>query len=158
VRTATQRIYWPSATSASRRAGFTEAQVKALAATYNVADPDADGGKRKASPRTVAGPDQSAADLRLVRHRAAGLFGDRQGAHRRREVPNWVWNTSPPMPRAGRTTSRAAQRVPGSAPQGVEVPAGAYYNKIFPAHFLKMPPPLTDDRSSISRRRRREGA
>jgi ubiquinol-cytochrome c reductase cytochrome c1 subunit len=24
------------------------------------------------------------------------------------------------------------------------VPAGKYYNKIFPAHFIGMPPPLTD--------------
>ena len=46
---------------------FSEGQVKALAATYNIADPEADGGKRKALPSDRwPGPDQSPADLRTA--------------------------------------------------------------------------------------------
>jgi ubiquinol-cytochrome c reductase cytochrome c1 subunit len=30
-------------------------------------------------------------------------------------------------------------------PEGVEVPAGGYYNAYFPGHIIAMPPPLSDD-------------
>ena len=33
---------------------------------------------------------------------------------------------------------------------GVTIPAGSYYNKYFPGHSIKMPPPLTDGRVTYS--------
>jgi ubiquinol-cytochrome c reductase cytochrome c1 subunit len=126
---------------------FSEAQVKALAATYEVADPDADGGKRKGLPSDHwAGPDQSPADLK-------GAFGivppDFSVIAKARTVedgfPAWLFNYFTTYAEGGPDYVHALLLgYEDPPPEGFQLPDGKYYNKVFPGHAIGMPPPLTD--------------
>ncbi len=113
--------------------GFTEDEVKAIAAGYLVQDGPDDNGDMYERPATTADrfvspfPNDAAArasnggalppDLSLmVKARAGG--------------PDYVY---------GILTGYV------DPPAGFEVPDGLYYNAVFPAHRIAMPPPLFDD-------------
>jgi len=134
---------------------FSEAQVKALAAQYKVADPDADGGTRPALPADRwPGPDQTPADLK-------GAFGvvppDFSVIAKARTVedgfPNWLFNYFTTYAEGGPDYIHALLTgYEADVPAGVtdaqgepfQLPEGKFYNKVFPSHSIGMPPPLTD--------------
>ncbi len=134
---------------------FSEAQVKALAATYTIDDPDADGGKR---PGTTAdrwpGPPQTPADLKA----AFGLVPpDMSVLAKARNVeqgfPAWFFNYFTTYAEGGPDYIHALlngyeDKVPAGATDAegkpFALPDGKYYNSVFPGHAISMPPPLTD--------------
>jgi len=134
---------------------FTESQVKALAASYDVADPDADGGKRKGlASDHWPGPDQTAADLKA----AFGVVPpDMSVLAKARTVeekfPNWISNYFTTYGEGGPDYIHALLNgyLP-EVPDGVtdaqgnplKLPDGKYYNIYFPGHVIGMPPPLSD--------------
>jgi ubiquinol-cytochrome c reductase cytochrome c1 subunit len=127
--------------------GFSEEQVKALAATYTVNDPDAEGGTRKGLPSDRwPGTGQSDADL-------AASFGvvppDLSVMAKARAIaspfPQWVFNYFTTYSEGGPDYIHALllgyEETP---PEGATVPEGKFYNHIFPGHAIGMPPPLAD--------------
>jgi ubiquinol-cytochrome c reductase cytochrome c1 subunit len=127
--------------------GFTEEQVKALAAEYTVNDPDAAGGTRKGLPSDRwPGTGQSDADL-------AASFGvvppDLSVMAKARAIaspfPQWVFNYFTTYSEGGPDYIHALllgyEETP---PEGATVPEGKFYNHIFPGHAIGMPPPLAD--------------
>jgi ubiquinol-cytochrome c reductase cytochrome c1 subunit len=136
---------------------FSEAQVKALAATYEIADPDAEGGTRAGLPSDhwpspfaseqeakdanggVAPPDMS------VLAKARGLED---------KFPDWVFNFFTTYAEGGPDYIHALlngyhDEVPADAKNAdgspFELPEGKYYNDVFPGHAIGMPPPLSDE-------------
>lgn len=134
---------------------FSAAQVKALAATYTINDPDADGGKRPGLPSDAwPGPDQSPADLKasfgLVPPDMSVLAKARATEDR---FPNWLFNYfttysegGPDYIHALLNGYQAAVPPAVTDAQGApfKLPDGKYYNVYFPGHAIGMPPPLTD--------------
>ncbi len=125
---------------------YSAAQVKALAATYTVADPDATGGSRPGIPSDRwPGPPQSAADLKAT-------FGvippDMSVLAKARTVedkfPFWVINYFTTYSEGGPDYIHALLNGYSDPPAGFTLPAGKYYNKVFPSHIISMPPPLQD--------------
>jgi ubiquinol-cytochrome c reductase cytochrome c1 subunit len=127
--------------------GFSEEQVKALAATYTVNDPDAEGGTRKGLPSDRwPGTGQSDADL-------AASFGvvppDLSVMAKARAIaspfPQWVFNYFTTYSEGGPDYIHALllgyEETP---PEGATVPEGKFYNHIFPGHAIGMPPPRAD--------------
>ena len=133
---------------------FTEGQVKALAATYTIADPDATGGKRPGIPADRwPGPDQTKADLEasfgVVPPDMSVLAKARS---REDKFPFWILNYFTAYAEGGPDYIHALlegyTEVPADAknPDGTpfKLPDGKYYNTVFPGHVISMPPPLTD--------------
>jgi ubiquinol-cytochrome c reductase cytochrome c1 subunit len=127
--------------------GFSEEQVKALAATYTVNDPDAEGGTRKGLPSDRwPGTGQSDADQ-------IAAFGivppDLSVMAKARSIsspfPQWVFNYFTTYSEGGPDYIHALllgyEETP---PEGATVPEGKFYNHIFPGHAIGMPPPLAD--------------
>jgi len=127
--------------------GFSEEQVKALAAEYTVNDPEAEGGTRKALPSDRwPGTGQSDADL-------AAAFGmvppDLSVMAKARSIsspfPQWVFNYFTTYSEGGPDYIHALlMGYEETPPEGVEVPEGKFYNHVFPGHAIGMPPPLAD--------------
>ena len=127
---------------------FSEGQVKALAATYDITDPDADGGKRKglASDHWPS-PFPSEKDARDAN--GGALPPDMSVLAKARSTedafPNWVFNYLTTYAEGGPDYIHALLNgYEATPPAGFELPEGKYYNKIFPSHSIGMPPPLTD--------------
>jgi ubiquinol-cytochrome c reductase cytochrome c1 subunit len=127
--------------------GFSEEQVKALAATYTVNDPDAEGGTRKGLPSDRwPGTGQSDADQ-------IAAFGivppDLSVMAKARAIaspfPQWVFNYFTTYSEGGPDYIHALlvgyEETP---PEGATVPEGKFYNHVFPGHAIGMPPPLAD--------------
>ena len=134
---------------------FSEGQVKALAASYTINDPDADGGKRPGLASDAwPGPDQSPADLKA----AFGLVPpDMSVLAKARSTedafPNWVFNYFTTYSEGGPDyihallngyLSDAPPAVTDAQGQPFKLPDGKFYNIHFPGHAIGMPPPLTD--------------
>ena len=134
---------------------FSAEQVKALAASYTIADPDADGGKRPGIPADRwPGPPQTPADLQA----AFGLVPpDMSVLAKARSVedrfPYWILNYFTTYAEGGPDYIHAVLNGYLEAPpagvtdaQGnpFQLPQGKYYNIYFPGHAISMPPPLTD--------------
>lgn len=127
---------------------FTEGQVKALAAEYEIADAEAEGGKRPGvaadrwpSPFTN---DQEARDANggalppdfSVLAKARGTT---------QPFPWWILNYFTAYAEGGPDYIHALLNgYVDPAPEGAEVPEGKHYNTYFPGHFLGMAPPLSD--------------
>jgi ubiquinol-cytochrome c reductase cytochrome c1 subunit len=125
---------------------FSEAQVKALAATFTINDPDAEGGKRPGLPSDRwPGPPQSAADLKAS-------FGvvppDLSVMAKARSVespfPGWLFNYFTAYQEGGPDYIHALLNGYTDPPAGFELPAGKFYNVAFPGHAIGMPKPLND--------------
>ncbi len=133
---------------------FSAAQVKALAASFTIVDPDAEGGKRPGIPADRwPGPPQTPADL-------LATFGtvppDMSVLAKARSVedrfPYWIFNYFTTYSEGGPDYIHALLNgytdVPASAknPDGTPftLPAGKYYNTVFPGNVIAMPPPLSD--------------
>jgi ubiquinol-cytochrome c reductase cytochrome c1 subunit len=126
---------------------YSEDQVKALAASYDIDDPTADGGTRKGIPADHwPHPPLSEADL-------IGSFGvlppDLSVMAKARSIaqpfPWWVVNLFTGYAEGGPDYIHAfLTGYEDPPPEGVEVPDGKYYNKYFPGHNVGMPPQLFD--------------
>ena len=129
---------------------FSEGQVKQLAAEYDIADPDAEGGTRKGIAADAWPAQMSDAD-------AVATFGlvppDFSTLAKARGVtdpfPLWVFNYFTAYQEGGPDYIHALlngyhEEVPPTAPEGFTLPEGKFCNDVFPGHAISMPPPLTD--------------
>jgi ubiquinol-cytochrome c reductase cytochrome c1 subunit len=127
---------------------FSEGQVKALAATYDIADPDADGGKRPGLP-SDHWPSPFPTDKDARDANGGALPPDMSVLAKARTVedgfPAWLFNYFTTYAEGGpdyiHALLNAYEETP---PAGFELPEGKHYNKVFPGHAIGMPPPLTD--------------
>ncbi|WP_417310075.1 cytochrome c1 [Devosia sp.] len=136
--------------------GFSEEQVKALAAEYEVDDPDAEGGRRPAVPAdhwpSPFPSDQDARDAN------GGIVPpDFSVLAKARTIetpfPWWILNYFQPYAEGGPDYIHALLNgYHEEVPEGVlnnegkpfELPEGKYYNDVYPGHAIGMAPPLAD--------------
>lgn len=132
--------------------GFSEAQVKALAAEYEVDDPTADGGRRPAVPAD-RWPAPFANDQEARDANGGSLPPDFSVLAKARGVtdpfPTWVFNYFTGYQEGGADYIHALlngyhDEVPETAPEDFELAEGKYYNDYFPGHAIGMAPPLAD--------------
>ncbi len=127
---------------------FSEEQVKALAAEYEVADVDTDSGVRPALP-SDAWPNPFPTE-RDARDASGGtLPPDLSVIAKARKVddkfPNWVFNYFTTYSEGGPDYIHALlEGYEDTPPEDSGVPEGKYYNHVFPGHAIGMPPPLSD--------------
>ena len=132
--------------------GFSEEQVKALAAEYEIADPTAEGGVRPGIPAD-RWPSPFASDQEARDANGGSLPPDFSVLAKARGVtdpfPNWVFNYFTGYQEGGADYIHALlngyhEEVPETAPEGFELAEGKYYNDYFPGHAIGMAPPLAD--------------
>ncbi|HVX81370.1 MAG TPA: cytochrome c1 [Devosiaceae bacterium] len=135
---------------------YSAAQVKALAATYTVADPSAPGGKRPALPSDRwPAPFATEQDARDANGGALppdwSVLAKARGA--KREFPWWVFDYFTTYQEGGPDYIHALmtgyhEQVPAGVTNAdgtpFKLPEGKYYNDYFPGHAIGMPPPLSD--------------
>ena len=135
---------------------YSDAQVKALAATYTVTDPDAKGGKRAGLPSDGwPAPFATEKDARDANGGALppdwSVLAKARGAER----PLLLWMRDIVMGYQEGGPDYVHALLNGfhdKVPAGVtnadgtpfKLPAGKYYNDYFPSHAIGMPPPLSD--------------
>ncbi|WP_137152836.1 cytochrome c1 [Devosia sp. FKR38] len=140
---------------------FSEEQVKALAAEYDIADPTADGGTRKgvAADRWPS-PFATEQDARDANGGALppdfSVLAKARGVHD--AFPFWIFNYFTGYSEGGPDYIHALlngyhEEVPESAPHNAdgtpfELPEGKYYNDYFAGHAIGMAPPLQDGQIS----------
>lgn len=131
---------------------FSEAQVRALAAEYEVADPTAEGGVRAAVPAD-RWPSPFASDQDARDAMGGSVPPDFSVLAKARGVtdpfPWWITNYFTGYQEGGPDYIHALlvgyhEEVPATAPEGFELPEGKYYNDYFPGHAIGMAPPLAD--------------
>ncbi len=113
--------------------GFSEAEVKALAAEYQVVDgPNDDGDMFERAGRPSDKFPSPFANEKAARasHNGAYPLDLSLIVKARPDGANYLYSLLTGY---------------SDAPASVEVPEGAYYNKYFPGHIIKMPPPITAD-------------
>jgi ubiquinol-cytochrome c reductase cytochrome c1 subunit len=135
---------------------YSEAQVKALAATYTIADPDATGGKRPALPSDRwPSPFATEKDARDANGGALppdfSVLAKARGV--KRDFPWWVTDYVTTYQEGGPDYIHALlgsfhDEVPAGflGPDGKPfvLPEGKHFNDVFPTHSIGMPPPLSD--------------
>lgn len=135
---------------------FSEEQVKALAATYEIADPDAEGGVRPgvAADRWPA-PFATEQDARDANGGAypPDLSVIAKARSASQPFPWWILNYFTPYAEGGTDYLHALLTgYEETVPEGTldsqgnpfVLPEGKYYNHYFPGHAIGMPPPLAD--------------
>ena len=130
--------------------GFSEEQVKALAAEYEVVDETAEGGRRPGIPAD-RWPAPFANDQEARDANGGSLPPDFSVLAKARGVtdpfPTWVFNYFTGYQEGGADYIHALlngyhDEVPETAPEGFELAEGKYYNDYFPGHAIGMAPPL----------------
>ena len=129
--------------------GFSEEQVKALAAEFEVADAAADGGVRIAVPAD-RWPEPFATEQDARDANGGSLPPDFSVLAKARGVsdpfPFWAFNYFTGYSEGGPDYIHALLNgYHEEPPEGVELPEGKYYNDYFPGHAIGMAPPLSDD-------------
>ncbi|GHA17362.1 hypothetical protein GCM10007989_10690 [Devosia pacifica] len=127
--------------------GFSEAQVRALAAEYQVPDDSADGETRAAIPAdrwpSPYPSDQAARDAN-----GGALPPDFSVLAKARGVsdpfPTWAFNYFTAYQEGGVDYIHALLTGYEEAPEGFDLQPGQYYNEVYPGHAISMPPPLVD--------------
>ena len=125
---------------------FSEDQVKALAASYTIADPTVEGGERPGVPADRWPLLLSAADAIAaygVVPPDLSVMAKARGTTQ--PFPWWILNYFTVYAEGGPDYIHALMlgyRDP--PPEGAEVPEGRYYNEYFPGHAFGMPPQLFD--------------
>lgn len=126
--------------------GFSEEQVKALAASYTIQDPEAEGGERPgiAADRWPA-PFLSEQDARDANGGALppdfSVLAKARGVHQ--PFPFWVFNYFTAYQEGGPDYIYNLLTHYTEPPEGVEVPPGQYYNSFYGGP-ISMAPPLDD--------------
>jgi ubiquinol-cytochrome c reductase cytochrome c1 subunit len=126
---------------------YSEAAVRALAATFTIEDPDAEGGSREAVPADRwPSPFESE---QIARDSNGGayppdlsLMAKARGIHQ--EFPWWVFNYFTAYQEGGADYIYNVLTRYAEPPEGVELQPGQYYNEFYPGHLIAMPPPLSD--------------
>lgn len=129
--------------------GFTEGQVKALAAEYEIADPEVDGGFR---PGVAADrwPSPFATEQDARDANGGALPPDFSVIAKARGIetpfPWWILNYFTGYSEGGPDYIHALLTgYHDEAPEGAEVPEDKYYNDAYPGHAIGMAPPLSDE-------------
>ncbi|HEV7276767.1 MAG TPA: cytochrome c1 [Devosiaceae bacterium] len=129
--------------------GFSEDQVKALAAEYDIIDPDVEGGVR---PGVAADrwPSPFASEREAREAMGGSVPPDLSVMAKARGTtqpfPWWILNYFTAYQEGGPDYIHALLTgYHEEAPEGFELPAGRYYNDVFPGHAIAMPPPLFDE-------------
>lgn len=128
--------------------GFSEAQVKALAAEYEVVDPTAEGGVRPAVPAD-RWPSPFASDQEARDAMGGALPPDFSVLAKARGVtdpfPTWVFNYFTGYQEGGADYIHALLNgYHDEAPEGFDLAEGKYYNDYFPGKAIGMSPPLAE--------------
>jgi ubiquinol-cytochrome c reductase cytochrome c1 subunit len=128
---------------------YSAAQVKALAATFQISDPTAQGGKRAGLPSDHwPSPFATEQDARAANGGALppdwSVLAKARGQER--PFPQWLFDFFTTYQEGGPDYIYALLNGYKSAPPGFTVPQGKFYNTYFPGHAIGMPPPLTDGR------------
>ncbi|MET3924439.1 cytochrome c1 [Devosia sp. 2618] len=137
---------------------FSENQIKALAAEYDIEDPTADGGTRKGVPAD-RWPSPFATEQDARDANGGALPPDFSVLAKARGVtdafPFWVFNYFTGYSEGGPDYIHALlngyhDEVPETAPHNAdgtpfELADGKHYNDYFPGHAIGMGPPLADD-------------
>lgn len=113
--------------------GFSEAEVKALAAEYQIVDgPNDDGEMFERAGRPSDKFPSPYANEKAARATNNGAYPAELSliVKARPDGANYVYSLLTGYE---------------NAPDGFEVPVGGHYNHYFPGHVIKMPPPLTAD-------------
>ncbi len=128
---------------------YSEEQVKALAAEYEIADATAEGGVRPGIaadrwPSPFAN-DQEARDANGgVVPPDFSVIANARGTTQ--PFPYWLLNYVTPYQEGGPDYIYALLTgYEEEVPEGIEIPEGKYYNHVFPGHAIGMAPPLADD-------------
>ncbi len=138
--------------------GFSEAQIKALAAEYEIADATAEGGVRTGVPAD-RWPSPFATEQDARDANGGALPPDFSVLAKARGVtdafPWWLTNYFTGYSEGGPDYIHALltgyhDEVPETAPHNsdgtpFELPEGKYYNDVFPGHAIGMAPPLSDE-------------
>jgi ubiquinol-cytochrome c reductase cytochrome c1 subunit len=128
--------------------GFSNEQVKALAAEYDVVDPTVEGGTRKGVPADRwPSPFPTEQDARDAN--GGSLPPDFSVLAKARGIvdpfPSWIFNYFTGFSEGGVDYIRALLLgYHEEAPEGFVLPEGKYYNDYFPGHAIGMAPPLQD--------------
>lgn len=132
--------------------GYSEDQVKALAAEYEVADAEAEGGVRPGVPADrwpspFASEQEAAEAMGGVAPPDLSVMAKARGTTQ--PFPWWILNYFTAYSEGGADYMHALltgyhDEVPPTAPEDFELPEGKYYNDYFPGHAIGMPPPLSD--------------
>ena len=127
---------------------FSEAQVKALAATYEIADPTVSGGTRPGVaadrwPSPFANEEEARAANGGALPPDFSVIAKARGTSQ--PFPWWILNYFTAYAEGGPDYIHALLNgYEDTPPEGVEIPDGKYYNHYFPGHAIGMPPPLSD--------------
>lgn len=128
--------------------GFSEEQVKALAAEYEVVDPTAEGGVRPGVPAD-RWPSPFANDQEARDANGGALPPDFSVLAKARGVtdpfPTWVFNYFTGYQEGGADYIHALLNgYHEEAPEGFDLAEGKYYNEVFPGKAIGMAPPLAE--------------
>ena len=128
---------------------FSDEQIKALAAEYEIADPTAEGGVRPGVPAD-RWPSPFASEQEARDANGGSLPPDFSVLAKARGVtdafPWWITNYFTGYSEGGPDYIHALLNgYHEEAPEGFELPEGKYYNDFFPGHAIGMAPPLSDD-------------
>lgn len=128
---------------------YSEDQVKALAAEYEITDATAEGGKR-AGVAADRWPSPFANEQEARDANGGALPPDFSVIANARGTtqpfPYWLLNYVTPYQEGGPDYIYALLTgYEEEVPAGVEIPEGKYYNHVFPGHAIGMAPPLADD-------------
>lgn len=129
--------------------GYSEAQVKALAAEFTIEDPEAEDGERKGIPADAwpspwASPqDAKDANNGVVPPDFSVLAKARNVPQK---FPNWIGNYFTVYQEGGADyIYNLLVGYHDEAPHDFKLGEGQYYNDYFPGHALSMAPPLSDE-------------
>jgi ubiquinol-cytochrome c reductase cytochrome c1 subunit len=126
---------------------FSEGQVKALAAEYEIRDPEAETGVRPGVPADRwPNPFESE---RIARETFGVVPPDFSVIAKARGVsspfPWWIVNYFTGYSEGGPDYIHALLNgYHETPPEGAEIPEGKFYNEVFPGHAIGMAPPLSD--------------
>jgi ubiquinol-cytochrome c reductase cytochrome c1 subunit len=129
--------------------GFSEEQVKALAAEYEIADPSTESGVRPAVPAD-RWPSPFANEIEARAANGGALPPDFSVLAKARSIsqpfPWWLLNYVTPYAEGGPDYIYALLTgYHDEPPAGVEdFPEDKYYNDVYPGHAIGMAPPLSD--------------
>jgi ubiquinol-cytochrome c reductase cytochrome c1 subunit len=127
---------------------FTEGQVKALAASKTIADPDVEGGTRPGVaadhwPRLY--PNEAEARAAFGGAAPPDLSVMAKARSITTPFPWWILNYFTGYSEGGPDYIHALLTgYEETPPEGFELPEGRYYNNVFPGHAIAMSPPVPD--------------
>jgi ubiquinol-cytochrome c reductase cytochrome b/c1 subunit len=133
---------------------FSPAQAAAVAAEYKIKDGPNDQGEMFERPGRVADyfpppfPNEQAARLSNGGAYPPDLSVMAKARTYERGFPSFLLDVVTQYQEQGVDYIAALLKGYDKAPEGMEMPAGTMYNKYYPGHSIKMPPPISDGQVS----------